>query len=159
MEVQADFRDLLARFNDHGVEYLIVGAYALAFHGVPRGTGDLDIWLRPDGDNARRILAALDDFGFGSLGLVQEDFLVADRVIQLGVVPVRVDLLFSISGVSWEDADRGRVAALYGDVPVWFLARKDFIANKRATGRLKDLADLEALGEGKQGIDPNGEGK
>jgi hypothetical protein len=147
MEVQPDFRDLLDFFNRHVVEYVIVGAYALAFHGAPRSTGDIDIFLKPSPDNSKRVLAVLEDFGFGSLGLREEDFLSADRIIQLGVVPVRVDLLLSITGVSWEEAEAGRIAAKYGDVSVWFLGRKEFVANKRATGRKKDLADLEAIGE------------
>lgn len=147
MEVQPDFRDLLASFQRHGVEFVIVGAYALAFHGVPRSTGDMDILLDASRENAGRVLAALEDFGFGSLGLTVEDLTIPDRVIQLGVAPVRIDLLMSISGVSWEDAVSGRVRAPYGDVPVWFLGKKEFVANKRATGRKKDLADLEAIGE------------
>jgi hypothetical protein len=148
MEVQSDFRDLLESFAGHGVDYVIVGAYALAFHGVPRSTGDMDVFLKPGRNNAAKVLAALDDFGFGSLGLMIEDFLVPDRVIQLGVAPVRVDLLLSISGVTWEEAEAGRCEALYGDVSVWFLGRREFASNKRATGRKKDLADLESIGEG-----------
>ncbi|HUX41078.1 MAG TPA: hypothetical protein VMV83_07955 [Rectinemataceae bacterium] len=147
MEVQPDFRDLLECFARRGVEYVIVGAYALAFHGVPRSTGDMDLLLKPGIDNARRVLAALEDFGFGSLGLREEDFSAADNVIQLGVAPVRVDLLLSITGVAWENAENGRIAANYGDIPTWFLGRKEFADNKRATGRKKDLADLEAIGE------------
>ncbi len=91
MEVHPDFRELLALFNAHSVEYMIVGGYALAFHGAPRFTGDLDIFVRPTAQNAGRILAALNNFGFGSLNLGVEDFSTQDRVIQLGVPPVRVD--------------------------------------------------------------------
>ena len=147
MEVQADFRDLLALFNAHGVEYLIVGGYALAFHGAPRFTGDLDILVKPDGDNVRHILDALDEFGFGSLGLAIEDFESPEQVIQLGVPPVRVDLITSLSGVTWDEAVSGKVRGTYGGVPVNYIGRTQFLANKRATGRQKDLADLEALGE------------
>jgi len=89
MEVQPDFRDVLKLFNEHEVDYLIVGGYALAFHGAPRYTGDIDIFIRPDQDNAQRVMKALDAFGFGSVGLKTEDFQYPDKVVQLGVPPVR----------------------------------------------------------------------
>jgi hypothetical protein len=148
MDVQADFRDLLGFLNSRRVEYVVVGAYALAHHGIPRNTGDLDLYVRPEPDNAGRLLQALGDFGFGSLGLKVEDFLQPAQVIQLGYAPVRVDLLTSISGVDWNQVSLGAVQGTYGDVPVRFLGRKELAMNKRATGRTKDLADLEALGEG-----------
>jgi len=147
MEVQPDFKELLALFNAHRVEYVIVGAYALAFHGAPRFTGDLDLFVKPNPDNARRILAALAEFGFGSAGLTAEDFTRPDHVIQLGVPPVRIDLITSLTGVSWEETVAGRATGSYGDIPVHYIGRQQFIANKRATGRKRDLADLEALGE------------
>lgn len=147
MGIHPDFRELLASFNARGVEYLLVGAHALAFHGAPRLTGDLDVWVRPTPSNARRVTAALADFGFGDLGLTNEDFEVPDQVVQLGYPPVRVDLMTSLSGVSWDDAWRGRQPSVLDDVPVAFLGRTQLVANKRATGRRKDLADLEALGE------------
>jgi hypothetical protein len=147
MELKRDFRELLASFNDRKVEYLIVGGYALAFHGAPRFTGDLDLLVEATPENADRILAALADFGFGDLGLSVEDFTTPDRVIQFGVPPVRVDVMTSISGVSWEQASADRVAGSYGDLAVYFIGRESFIANKRASGRARDLADLEDLGE------------
>jgi hypothetical protein len=147
METQPDFRELLALFNAHHVEYLIVGGYALAFHGAPRFTGDLDIFVQPGMANAQRILTALAAFGFASVGLTPSDFERPDQVVQLGVPPVRVDLLTSITDVSWDEAWAGRIAGSYGDMPVYYLGREQFIANKRATGRTKDLADLEMLGE------------
>ncbi|MDP2606431.1 MAG: nucleotidyltransferase [Deltaproteobacteria bacterium] len=147
MEVQPDFKELLGFFNDHRVSYLIVGGYALAFHGAPRFTGDLDIFIKPDHENAQRIVAALGAFGFASLGLTAEDFERPDQVIQLGVAPVRIDLITSITGVSWDDAFTGRASSNFGGVPVHYIGREQFILNKRATGRIKDLADLEALGE------------
>ncbi len=146
MEVQQDFRDLLVLFNAHEVDYIIVGAHALAYHGAPRYTGDMDILVRPDSGNAQRILKALNEFGFGSLGLVAEDFTAPDKGIQLGVAPVRIDIVTSITGVSWEEAAAGRVQGKYGDVSVQFIGRKEFILNKKALGRKKDQADLEALG-------------
>ncbi|HPD57694.1 MAG TPA: hypothetical protein P5294_10945 [Smithellaceae bacterium] len=147
MEVQQDFKELLALFNAHKVEYIIVGAYALAFHGAPRFTGDIDILVRPLQENAKKILSALEDFGFGSVNLTIDDFQKSDHVVQLGHPPVRVDIVTSITGVTWEEADQGKQTGLYGDVPVFFLGKEQYIANKRATGRLKDRADLETLGE------------
>jgi len=147
MEAQKDFRDLLELLNAHKVEYLIVGAYALAFHGAPRYTGDMDIYVKPDPANAQRIMAVLNDFGFGSAGLSATDFEAEDKVVQLGFPPVRVDFVTSITGVSWEEAASGRIEGKYGEVLVYYIGRQQFISNKRTLGRKKDLADLEALGE------------
>jgi hypothetical protein len=147
MEVQPDFRELLALFNANQVDYMVIGGYALAFHGAPRFTADLDIFVKPDPENARRIIQALDQFGFKSVELSADDFQVPDRVVQLGVPPVRVDILTAITGVSWAEAVSGRVEGNYGDIPVYYIGREQLAANKRATGRKRDLADLEALGE------------
>ena len=146
MEVQPDFRDLLELLNDHKVDYIIIDAYALAFHGAPRYTGDIDIFVKSTPINAQRIMAALDEFGFGSVGLKIQDFESPDKVIQLGVPPVRVDIITSITGVSWEETFSGRIEGKYGDIPVHYIGREQFISNKRAIGRKKDLADIEALG-------------
>ncbi len=146
MDLQPDFKELLELFNAHGVEYLVVGAYALAFHGSPRNTGDIDLLVRVHPENAKRIVSALTAFGFGSLGLKEGDFLLPDQVVQLGVPPVRVDILTSLSGVSWEEAFSGRISGNYGDVPIFFIGKNEYIKNKRATGRKKDAADIEALG-------------
>ena len=147
MEVQPDFSEMLELLNRHKVEFLIVGSYALAFYGAPRNTGDIDIYVRPAQENAQRILGALKDFGFGSIGLAEKDFVQIGQVIQLGIPPVRIDLLTSITGVTWEEANGGKVPGKYGDIPVHYLGREQYVANKRSTGRKKDLADLEALGE------------
>lgn len=147
MEAQKDFKELLELFNGHKVEYVIVGAYALAYHGAPRFTGDIDIFVKPSLNNAQRILSALSDFGFGSLKLTLDDFQNPDSVIQLGVPPVRIDIITSITGVTWIEADKGKLEGVYGDIPVYFLGREQYIANKRAIGRKKDIADLESLGE------------
>jgi len=147
MEVQKDYKELLELFSARKVEYMIAGSYALAFYGAPRFTGDIDILVRPSPENARRILSALSDFGFGSLDITVEDFQKPNKVVQLGVPPVRIDIITSITGVTWEAADKGKTAGAYGGVPVFFLGRDQYKANKRAVGRKKDLADLEALGE------------
>jgi hypothetical protein len=147
MEVQEDFKELLTLFNEHKVEYIIIGAYALAYHGAPRFSGDIDILVHPSAGNAEKILSALTDFGFGSLNLKMEDFMNPDFVIQLGVTPVRIDIITSITGVPWGEADKGKEKGLYGNVYVYFIGREQYVANKRAIGRMKDLADLEALGE------------
>ena len=147
MEIQPDFKDLLGLFNAHKVEYIIVGGYALAFHGAPRYTGDIDIYVKPEDENAARIISALSEFGFGSVGQYAEDFEKPEQVIQLGVPPVRVDIITSIAGISWNEAFSGRVSGKYGDIQVHYIGRKQFIINKRAVARKKDLADLEALGE------------
>ena len=147
MEAQQDFKELLALFIAHKVDCIVVGAHALAFHGAPRFTGDLDILIRPDARNARRIVAALDEFGFASLGLTAEDFVKRGKVVQLGVAPVRIDIVTSLTGVSWKEAAAGREVGSYGDLKVFYLGRRQFTRNKRALGRKKDLADLEAIGE------------
>ena len=147
MGVQKDFKELLELFNKHKVEYMIVGGYALAFHGAPRYTGDLDIYVRPDAPNVQQIMSALKDFGFGSVGLTAADFEKPNNIIQLGVPPVRVDIINSLTGVSWESAFENRIEGKYGNVKVYYIGREQFIFNKRAMGRKKDLADIEALGE------------
>jgi hypothetical protein len=147
MEPAKDFIELLELFNVNKVEYLVVGAYALAFHGVPRYTGDLDIFVNPDIKNAKNVIVSLNDFGFGSLGLTIEDFSTPNQIIQLGVPPVRIDLITSLTGIQWEDAYREKVAGHFGSVQVNYIGRSKFIKNKIATNRQKDLSDLEALGE------------
>ena len=147
MEAQPDFKELLGLLNEHEVEYLIVGGYALAFHGAPRYTGDIDILVRPEAANAARVIEALADFGFRFSNLSAADFESPNQVVQLGVPPVRVDLITSITGISWEAAEVTKAPGKFGDIPVYYLGREQLIANKRAIGRAKDLADLEALGE------------
>jgi hypothetical protein len=146
MDLPNDFKELLELFNKHRVEYLVVGGYALAFHGAPRVTGDIDLFIRPAPENAERILTALDEFGFGSLILSKDDLTTPGMVVQLGVPPIRIDLITRVSGVSWEKADAGKAAGRYGETPVHFIGREDLITNKKATGRAKDIADVEALG-------------
>ena len=147
METKPDYKELFGLLNAHGVNYVIVGAYALAFHGVPGHTGDVDVLGEAATSNAALAMAALTEFGFGAVGLKASDFEVADKVVQLGVPPVRIDIMTSIDGVSWDDAIASRAAGDYGGVPVWVIGRDMLIKNKRSTGRLKDLADVEALEE------------
>ena len=145
MKLAKDLSEFIELLNSAGVEYLIVGAHALGFHGRPRFTGDIDIWVRPDPVNAVRIVTTLAQFGFSSIGLTIEDFVLPNQVVQLGQPPNRIDLLTSISGADFVSAWKTRVAGTLGDLPVYFLGKSELIVNKRATGRLKDLADAESL--------------
>lgn len=147
MEPPRDFCELLECFNANRVSALIVGAYAHGFYGAPRMSGDLGLLVQPSAENTGRIMAALAAFGFGDVGLSAEDFQRPDVVIQLGVPPVRVDLLTGLSGVTWEEAWAGRITGEFGGVSVAFIGLADLRRNKLAAGRQKDLADLEALGD------------
>jgi hypothetical protein len=140
-----DFRDLLAEFNAHGAEYMIVGAHALAAHGHIRATKDLDVWLRPEPANDRRVLRALKAFGAPLQDLTEEDLVHPGLVFQIGVPPVRIDLVTSIDGVSFSEAWLARVQTVFADQTVAVLSREHLIRNKRSTGRTQDLADAEWL--------------
>ncbi|MBI4650057.1 hypothetical protein HY745_01950 [Candidatus Desantisbacteria bacterium] len=130
MEVQKDFKKLLELFNASKVEYVIVGGYALAFHGVPRYTGDIDIVVKPDRENAQKILNALKDFGFASLDLSITDFSLPGKVVQLGVPPVRIDIITSLTGLTWEQIALNRIEGAYGSVPVYYIGKHEFIINQ-----------------------------
>jgi hypothetical protein len=147
--VDADLRDLLAAFLAHRVRFLVVGAHALAVHGVPRATGDLDVWVEPTAANAQCIWQALAAFGapLDALRIGPDDFTRPDVVVQLGLPPRRVDVLTSASGLTFAAAWEDRVEATIDDLVVPFLGRASLIRNKRASGRPKDLRDLDALGE------------
>ena len=145
MEVQKDFRELLELLNKYEVEYVIVGAYALAFYGCPRYTGDLDILIASKIDNAKKIMKALKEFGLASKDLKTEDFLISEQVIQLGLSPVRIDILTSLTGVNWNQISSNKIKGEYANTSVYFMGKKELIANKKALGRHKDLADLEAI--------------
>jgi hypothetical protein len=145
MPLPKDWRAFIESLNSNNVEYLIVGAVALARHGFPRYTGDLDVLIRNTPDNAIRLESALEAFGFGGLGLKATDFVNSYQVIQLGTAPNRIDLLTSITGVSFDDAWQGRLEGDLGGVPVVFIGRRELIQNKRSTGRAQDRADLELL--------------
>ncbi|MFM9136496.1 MAG: hypothetical protein ACKOT0_13880 [bacterium] len=148
MKLNRDFQELLECFARHDVRYLIVGGWALAVHGVPRMTKDLAVWIWPDPRNAERVVTALGDFGFGDVGLVPEDFLTDDTVVQLGYPPNRVDLLTTPSGVTFETCWPDRVDVSIEDLRVPFIGLEGLKANKRATGRPQDLVDIEALDQG-----------
>lgn len=140
-----DFREFLQLLNDHGVEYLVIGGHAVAFHGYPRATGDLDVWVAVDPDNATRLVSALRQFGFDVPELQPDLFLRFDRVIRMGVPPNRIEIQTGIDGVRFDDCrPRGITAELDG-VGVRFISLADLKANKQASGRYKDLADLEQL--------------
>jgi hypothetical protein len=147
--VNEDFRDLLAALIAAEARFVVVGAHAMAVHGVPRATGDLDVWIDARPDNADRVWSALLRFGapVQSMGVNRDDLLKRDQVVQIGLPPRRIDLLTSISGVAFDEAWDGRVTHEVAGLVVPFLGRAQLVRNKRASGRAKDLADLEALGE------------
>jgi len=140
-----DFSDMLSAFTGESVEYLVVGAYALAAHGVPRATGDLDFWIRPTPENASRVLRALAAFGAPTADLALDDLTTPDLVFQIGVEPNRIDILTSIDGVTFDEARATMVLARIDGLEVPVLGREALIRNKRAVGRPKDLADVAQL--------------
>ena len=142
---EQDFIDFIELLNIHEVEYMIIGAHALSYHGRPRHTGDLDIWINPTEENADKLLKVLHDFGFGSLGLGQADFLKDNFITQLGYPPLRIDLLNSISGVEFNRAYKRKISVQMENIIVPFISIQDFILNKQATGRPKDIADIDSL--------------
>jgi hypothetical protein len=149
--VNRDFAEMLSALSAEHVEYLVVGAYALAAHGLPRATGDLDIWVRATPDNADRVLRALRTFGAPLLDLSRDDLLRPDTVFQIGVAPGRIDLLTGLTGLTFEEAWPSRVAALVEDRTVSVIGREELLRNKEATGRPQDLADAAWLrNRGKQ---------
>ncbi|HLK63400.1 MAG TPA: hypothetical protein VKU19_08170 [Bryobacteraceae bacterium] len=142
MTLLPDWREFIELLNSHRVDYVIVGAWARAFHGVPRSTGDIDFFVRASEDNALRLVEVLDHFGFGSLGIAPSDFLTPGQVIQLGIDPYRIGLVTGISDVTFEEAWNERVHGEIDGVPTVFLSLRLYRRNKRAAGRPKDLADL-----------------
>jgi hypothetical protein len=142
-----DFRDFLHDLVTEGVEFVVVGAYALAFHGSPRATGDIDVLVRPSVENAPRVIRALERFGapLRAAAVTAADFARPGVVYQIGLPPRRIDILTEITGVDFESAWASRVPARFDDVTVFFLGREALIRNKRSTGRTKDLADAERL--------------
>ena len=146
MKIHPDFNEFVTALNKNRVEYVIVGSFALAFHGFPRATGDIDFWIRPISSNVKNLLTALHDFGFGELNISEDDVL-SGNIIQLGFPPVRIDLITVLTGLQaeniWEDRKKGK----FGKHDVYYISRQNYIKNKRAIGSHKDLADLQLLGE------------
>jgi len=145
LELDQDFSEFLQLFLDNEVRFLIVGGYAMAAHGLPRYTGDLDAWVWIDPENAERIVKALGAFGFSSLGISPEDFESESLVVQLGFPPHRIDLLTSIDGVSFDEAWLRRVVVSANGLPIPFIGRDDLLVNKKAAGRPQDIADAQRL--------------
>jgi hypothetical protein len=143
--VSPDFRDLLAAFNDRGVEFIIVGAHALAAHGLVRATKDLDVWVRPGPENARRVLAALADFRAPLHDLTADDLARPGLIFQIGVEPLRIDIITAIDGVEFSEAWPERVPARFADQEAAVLSREHLLINKRATARDQDLLDVKWL--------------
>lgn len=140
-----NFKEFIQSLNDHDVRYLVVGGYAVAYHGHPRYTKDIDLWIWLDEENAQRTIQALVQFGFGSLDLRPEDFLLSDQIIQLGYPPERIDLLTTLPGVVFEECYANRVEVDVDGVTLTFIDLENLKKNKRASGRFQDLADLENL--------------
>lgn len=140
-----DFKEFIQSLNDNQVRYLIVGGYAVALHGYPRYTRAIDIWIESKPTNAARIIRALEQFGFGSLGLKESDFLVEDQIVQLGYAPNRIDIITSLTGVSFSVCYKRRVTVEIDGVKVYFIDLENLRKNKKAIGRLQDLADLDKL--------------
>lgn len=145
MELNPDFKEFLQSLNENDVRYLVVGGYAVAFHGHPRYTKDIDIWIDLDEQNARKVVKALVDFGFSSLNLTPTDFLEPDNVIQLGYPPRRIDLLIGLEGAAFEECYSARLEAEMEGIRVCFIDRENLARLKRAAGRPQDLADLDHL--------------
>jgi predicted nucleotidyltransferase len=145
-----DFRDILSIFIAEGVEFLLVGAYALAVHGVARATGDIDLWVRVTPENAVRVWNALAKFGAPVAGLTNADLMTPGLIFQIGVAPRRIDVITSIDGVGFDEAWAARSEVTVEGISLTVIGREDLIRNKRAAGRPKDLADLALLEESEE---------
>jgi predicted nucleotidyltransferase len=140
-----DFKEFIGSLNDNGVRYLVVGGYAVALHGYPRYTKDIDIWVEMTSENASNVLKALEQFGFGSLGVNAADFTIPDQMLQLGYPPGRIDILTTLPGVEFSECYSSRTTVEVDGVSVDFIDLENLKKNKKATGRHQDLADLENL--------------
>ena len=154
LKIPKDSREFIELLNSAGVEYVVVGGHAVGYHGYPRYTGDIDFLVRPTRENAARLVKVLATFGFGDAGNLADTLVAHDHVIQLGVPPNRIDLLTSISGVDFEEASRGAQTATLDGLPVRLIGLQALLKNKRASGRAKDLADVEELERTKGPADP-----
>ncbi len=145
MPLPQDFKEFLALLNSEKIEYLVVGGYAVSFHGYPRPTGDLDVWVAIFPENASKLMNVLSKFGFGAAGATAEVFLTPGNVVRMGVPPVRIEIINQISGVEFHQCYSRRIEIVVDGLPVNVIARDDLLANKRAAGREKDLNDLKQL--------------
>lgn len=140
-----DFKDFLRLLNSKQVEYLLIGGYAVGYYGYPRATADMDIWIAVHPRNAQKMVEVMREFGFAVKELSEELFLQANNVVRLGMPPLRIEVLTTISGVDFEECYRDRKTDILDDVEVQLISLKHLKANKKATGRFKDLSDLENL--------------
>lgn len=145
MILEKDFVDFLKLLNEYEVEYLVIGGYALGFHGFPRTTGDIDIWINRTEANAKKMIGVIDEFGFSALVLIKKDLLEKGIITQLGYPPLRIDILNEIDGVEFIKAVKNKLIFQAAQIPVTFIGIEDFIKNKEASGRRKDLIDLKQL--------------
>jgi hypothetical protein len=144
-KVEKDYEELLRLFNKYKVKYCVVGAFAIAFYSIPRYTKDMDILVEPSTQNGEKIVNALKKFGFGTLKLSAIDFAQKGNIIQLGYEPVRIDLLTSIDGCTFENVLKNKTKGRYGNEKVYFIGARELIKNKRASKRKQDEADIEVL--------------
>lgn len=145
MNLQKDLREFVELLSALDVHFLVVGAFAVAYHGYPRYTADIDLFIERSPQNAERLLQAIHQFGFGDIGLTDQNFLRGDQVIQLGVAPNRIDVMTHISGVTFDEAWESREFGEIGGLRIPFISREMLKRNKAASGRTQDLADLEHL--------------
>lgn len=145
MLLAKDFEDFVQLLNKHEVEYMVVGGYALAFHGKPRFTGDLDIWINISEKNAFKLLEVLDEFGLGSFSFHKDDFLQPGYVTQIGYPPLRIDILNTIDGVHFNDAYSNRQKVMEGDWEITYIGLHDLLRNKEASGRERDMEDVREI--------------
>lgn len=146
MILEKDFEDFIKLLNKHEVKYMVVGGYALALHGKPRHTGDLDIWIKVSEENAERLLIVIREFGLSSLGLQKGDFLEVGYVTQIGYPPLRIDILNSIDGVIFDEAAiHMQSLQVEDDLVICYIGLSDFLKNKKASGRKQDLADIKEI--------------
>ncbi len=150
MKVEKDYVEFFALLNRHKVKYCVVGSYAVAFHARPRYTKDIDIFIEPSKENAKKMARVLIEYGFKSAGLSEKDFSVKGRIVQLGYEPVRIDIVTDISGCEFKEVWGNRAVGKYGTENVYFIGMNDLIKNKAAAGRLIDRSDLELLQKAKQ---------
>jgi len=145
MTLAQDFEDFIRLLNKFDVEYMVVGGYAMAFHGKPRYTGDLDIWINISEENAEKLVEVIKAFGMASLGLEKDDFLQPGYVSQIGYPPLRIDILNSIDGVNFKEAFQNRQKIVEGDLEISYISLHDLLQNKVASGRKQDIQDVREI--------------